>query len=85
MQNQIKSSADVEIPPESKVSESKESEIYEKLVEIVVREIRELTQHRGLDDRDLVRLDRLAKIYATLKDDLRADLKEHIKRESQPQ
>lgn len=52
------------------------------LVEMVEREVRKIWGHTGLDDKDIARLGHYAKIYATLKDDLRADLKERIKNAS---
>ena len=56
-----------------------EDVIYETLVTIVKDETALLLQKTKRDWTDFQKLEKLAKIYATLKDDVRADVKDSLK------
>lgn len=61
---------------------SVEDSIYEDARDLVRKNLDSLVKKRTLDDDELDRLAKLVRIYGSLKEDLRADVKDGIKNAS---
>ncbi len=60
---------------DAKKSEHDEWLVYEDILFIVKREVARLKKSKTLESSDVMALEKLSRVYANLKDDLREDLK----------